>query len=51
MKLFAYYYTNYAQERINESKVMRKYKEAYFEAAEMIMACIKQEVKVNNGLV
>jgi len=51
MKLFAYYYTNYAQKRINESKVMRKYQEAYIEAAEMIIACIKQEVKFNNELV
>jgi len=37
IRLFKYYYENHAKERIEESPIMRKYKEAYFEAAEMIL--------------
>jgi hypothetical protein len=37
MKLFKYYYENHAKTRIEESSIMVKYKEAYFEAAEMIL--------------
>ena len=35
--LFKVYYENYGKNRIEESPVMRKYKEAYFEAAEIIL--------------
>ena len=37
MKLFKYYYENHAKKRIEESAIMNKYMEAYFEAAEIIL--------------
>lgn len=38
IQLFKYYYENHGKQRINESAIMRKYREAYFEAAEMILS-------------
>lgn len=37
MNLFKYYFENHAKQRIEESAIMAKYKDAYFEAAEMIL--------------
>ena len=37
MKLFKYYYENHAKQRIEASSIMIKYRDAYFEAAEMIL--------------
>ena len=37
MKLFKYYYENHAKKRIEESTIMKKYMDAYFEAADIIL--------------
>ena len=35
--LFKYYFENHAKERIEESSIMNRYKDAYYEAAEHIL--------------
>lgn len=49
MKLFRYYYEIHAKERILGSKIMNKYSEAYFEAAEMILGINKQSDSSNHN--
>jgi|LauGreDrversion4_2_1035121.scaffolds.fasta_scaffold797400_1 hypothetical protein len=36
--LFRYYFENHAKERIESSTIMRKFKEAYFEAGDHILS-------------
>lgn len=50
MKLFKYYYENHAKKRIEESSIMVKYKDAYFEAAEMILKQSNKSEKTKKTL-
>ena len=46
--LFKYYFENHGKERIEESSIMRKFKDAYFEAAGHILQ-FKHETPKDNA--
>ena len=47
IKLFNYYFENHGKTRIVNSPIIKRYREAYFEAAEMILQ--NKEGKHNTG--
>ena len=47
IKLFNYYFENHGKTRIVNSPIIKRYREAYFEAAEMILQ--NKEGKPNTG--
>ena len=42
--LFNYYFQNHARARIESSSIMKRYREAYYEAADIILQTTKEEV-------